>query len=105
MTTLLDRLVRIKRLKKYDGQWSFNKDIIEKDGSCRNATIVWTFEHDGDNRAPTFDVDSVTYSGSEEDVYWSIPWKQRASIHNTISHIISKWARQVGVKHPFLNRV
>ena len=93
MTTLMDRLFRTRKLKKYAGKHV--SEIVINRTSEKHLRIEWTFYDD----PVTFDIDDVCYVGQSKDIWDELHWRECEMVQIEIQKQIKIWCDKAGIAH------
>lgn len=91
MTTFMDRLLRVPKLKKYSGN-HVSKITINRTEE-KKLEVHWTFY----GEKVTFDVDLVRYHGKMSDIWDELHWRECEMVHIEIQKQIKIWCDKVGI--------
>jgi len=104
MTTFLDRWFRAPKLQRYSGAHEFDLEVIINFSpeETRLVTVFWDY----DGLTNYIKVDKVVYKNTTEDIWYELPGSTCGTINRYIQdNFVSKWMKEVGIVHPYSNKV
>lgn len=104
MTTFLDRWFRAPKLQKYSGSYEFDLEIFVNFTPQQKRLVKVLWVYDGQRNYAT--VDKVVYPNTSDDIWYDLPSSTCSRISRYIQeNFVSKWMKEVGIVHPYDNKV
>ncbi len=102
MTTFLDRWWREPNLQKYTGKNHFSIQVdFGEERKQVDVDVEWTFHL----RPVRYDIEYVYIKGTNKDIWDELSTYMHGRIKGRIDSIIAKWSKEVGIVHPYNNKV